>query len=118
MRPDQVQRLQELSEKLADAFLLEADPVEWPGDGKVPTEMTQQERGDRYWCKKNAMATGGVLRFTLDALAKQAGDPSDPADAEKDADAERVVREAEQRSKRLVEEALARAKGKPEKHGR
>ena len=31
MRHDQLQRLQELSEKLADVVLEEADPAEWPG---------------------------------------------------------------------------------------
>ena len=64
MRPDQVERLKELTEKLADRFLMDADPSEWPGDGKSPADLTQQERGDAYWSKKNAMATGGVLRYT------------------------------------------------------
>jgi hypothetical protein len=33
MRPDQIQRLQDLSEKLAEVVLEEADPKEWPGAG-------------------------------------------------------------------------------------
>lgn len=115
MRPDQLQRLADLSEKLADRFLLEADPAEWPGDGKAPRDMTTQERGDAYWMKKNAMATGGVLRFVTEALAKPAppaaGEGADPA---ADSEMDRVVREAEKRSAKLVNEALARAKRKPE----
>jgi hypothetical protein len=116
MRPDQITRLQELTEKLADRFLLEADPAEWPGEGKAPADCTQQERGDAYWCKKNAMATGGVLRFTMDVLAKQAPEPDGktPPDPAKESDLDRQVREAERRSAQLVEEAVAKAKRKPE----
>lgn len=116
MRPDQLTRLQELSEKLAERFLLEADPAEWPGDGQVPADMTQQQRGDSYWCKKNAMATGGVLRFTMDVLAKQtpAEDPKNPPDPSKEADIDRQIRDAERRSAALVEQAIATAKRKPE----
>lgn len=112
MRPDQLQRLADLSEKLADKFLLEADPQEWPGAGKGPTDLTQQERGDGYWAKKNAMATGGVLRYTLDLIAKRpaAGDGAPPDDSDMD----KQIREAERRSKKLVDDALARAKRKPE----
>ena len=113
MRPDQLQRLQELSERLADRFLLEADPAEWPGDGKPPAELSQQERGDAYWCKKNAMATGGVLRYTMDVLAQHQSDDGG-GDAAKEADMDRQIRDAERRSAKLVEEAVARAKAKPE----
>ena len=120
MRADQIQRLQDLSEELADAFLLEADPREWPGQGKAPVDMGQSERGDRYWCKKNAMATGGVLKYTLDLLGKHtAGDPDKPAE---DADLDKAVTAAERRAKQLVDAAVARAARKPEfdkrTHGR
>lgn len=115
MRPDQLQRLADLSEKLADRFLLEADPAEWPGGGKPPAECTSQERGDAYWCKKNAMATGGVLRYTMDLLAKQGPeDPAKPPDPAKDTDLDRQIRDAERRSAELVTAAVERAKRKPE----
>lgn len=115
MRPDQLTRLQELAEKLADKFLIEADPDEWPGAGKLPADLTVQERGDGYWAKKNAMATGGVLRFTMDVLAKQAPeDPAKPGDPEKEADIDRQIKDAEKRSQELVTAAMARAKRKPE----
>jgi hypothetical protein len=114
MRPDQIQRLQELSEKLADSFLLEADPGEWPGDGKGPADLSQQERGDRYWCKKNAMATGGVLRFTMDVLAKQTPTPGDKPPGDDEGDIDRQIREAEKRAARAVQDAVDRAKRKPE----
>lgn len=113
MRADQIQRLQELSESLADRFILEAEPAEWPGSGKPPSAWTQQERGDAVWCKKNAIATGGVLRYALDLITKATGgDPDHPPPD--DGDADKMIREAERRSKKLVDEALARAKAKPE----
>lgn len=115
MRPDQLQRLQELSEKLADSFLLEADPGEWPGDAKAPADLTKQERGDRYWCKKNAMATGGVLRFTMDILAKQAPpDPAKPGDPVEESDLDRQIKEAERKATKAMESVVQRAKAKPE----
>lgn len=110
MRPDQLQRLNDLAEKLADRFLVEADPAEWPGDGMPPADLTQQERGDAYWCKKNAMATGGVLRFVLDITGKHQG----TAPQENDADMEKRVRDAERRAEQLAARVMNRAEGKRE----
>lgn len=110
MRPDQMQRLQDLSEQLADAFILEADPSEWSGSGKSPADITQQERGDRYWCKKNAMATGGVLRYTLDLISHQpaAQDTEDKISADMD----RRIADAERRASAAVDLAVKRAKAR------
>ena len=114
MRPDQIQRIKELTERLADRFLVEADPAEWPGDGKPPGDLTQQERGDAYWAKKNAMATGGVLRYTIDLVVKHQADDPRADEATMNADLDRQIKEAERRSRQLVDEAVARAKAKPE----
>lgn len=57
MRQDQYEKLQSLSERLTDVFLQEADSDKWPGHQLGAIEMGQQTRGDRYWCKKNAVAT-------------------------------------------------------------
>jgi hypothetical protein len=61
MRDDQITRLQALSERLGEVVITEVDPQNWPGAEKIPTDLTQQERGDRYWCKKNAAATMTLL---------------------------------------------------------
>lgn len=61
MRDDQITSLQALSERLGEVVITEVDPHNWPGADKGPTELTQQERGDRYWCKKNAAATMTLL---------------------------------------------------------
>lgn len=65
MREDQIQRLKELSERLADAFIFEADPDNWPGAGLKPCDMTQEERGNRYWSKKDAAATATILNKAI-----------------------------------------------------
>lgn len=51
MRPEQVERLAKIEEDLVDIFTTECEPKKWPGMASV------QERGDRYWHKKNALAT-------------------------------------------------------------
>lgn len=61
MRDDQITRLQALSERLGEVVITEVDPCNWPADGKLPSELTQEERGNRYWCKKNAAATMTLL---------------------------------------------------------
>lgn len=61
MRQDQYEKLQALEEKLTDVFLEEAAPDKWPGAGIEASNMEQQTRGDRYWCKKNAVATMSLI---------------------------------------------------------
>ena len=114
MRQDQFDRLQALSEKLMDALLLEADPTHWSGDGIKPNAMTTRERGDRYWCKKNAVATAGLINrvMTLTGriqLASNAGagpaagevtEPEDGIDAE--------IAAAEREGKRMLDQLLKR----------
>lgn len=57
MRQDQFEALQQRAEQLVDLFLQESNPDKWPGKGLEPGQMDQQTRGDRYWCKKDAVAT-------------------------------------------------------------
>ena len=62
MRQDQYEKLQQLEEKLTDVFIGEASPEKWPGHTLEPGTMDQQTRGDRYWCKKNAVATLSLIQ--------------------------------------------------------
>lgn len=80
MRDDQYLRLQALEEKLTEQFLTEADPVNWSGDGVLPKDMTQDQRGDRYWCKKNAVATISLtMRIgSLIGMVQRRGDTTPP----------------------------------------
>lgn len=61
MRDDQIVRLQALTERLGEVVIEEVDPHKWPGAGKPMAELTQQERGDRYWSKRNAAASMTLL---------------------------------------------------------
>lgn len=101
MREDQIQRLKELSERLADAFIFEADPDHWPGAGLRPNEMTQEERGDRYWCKKDAAATATLLNKTITMqirpethMAGGAGASNDDGD-----ELDKLIKEAEKKGR-------------------
>lgn len=55
--PHFVERLEELADTLTAQLFEEADPKKWTGGSKDLLEMTKQERGDRYWDKKNAAMT-------------------------------------------------------------
>jgi hypothetical protein len=112
MRQDQIERLKDLSEKLADVFLEEADPAMWSGANTPSEAWTQQDRGNRVWEKKGAMATGGVLRYALDLVAKAAPAPgeSKPEDAAEDSDLDKQIKEAERRATEAVNRVVSRAK--------
>lgn len=70
---NQIEQLKKLSEKMIDVVIAEADPSTWAGANKTLDEMTEQERGDRYWCKKNAnqVITTAVKLETLIALCER-----------------------------------------------
>lgn len=115
MRQDQYEKLQELTEKLTDAFISEADPAVWPGHGVAIAAMDQQTRGDRYWCKKNAAATLSVLMRVQNLIgvfergippALGAGDDGGQSELDKDIDS--AEREAQRILARLQKDARGR----------
>lgn len=118
MREDQYLKLQALHAKLVDVALVEADPENWSGAGHLPRELSQQDRGDRYWCKKNAVATLSVAIRIDTLLAKvqgpnvtpgKKGDEDDGEDAAAGLlDAE--VNAAEREAKRLLRNLQNKAK--------
>ena len=112
MRPDQIARLQDLSEQLADVFITEADPTNWSGDGKLPCDMSRDERGSRHWDRKGAMGTGGVLKYTLDLVAAATKNAIDDPNAqtERDADLDAKISDAEKRAAAAVARVMNKAK--------
>ena len=116
MREDQYHRLQALEEKLTEQFLFEAEPANWPADGVHPKDMTQEDRGNRYWCKKNAVATISLtIRIgTLIGKVQGIGIVTPPADSEGEdtgtglLDAEVAAAEAE--AKKLLKKLQAKSK--------
>ena len=114
MRPDQIERLKELSENLADVFIIEADPVNWSGGG-LPRDMSQEERGNRHWDRKGALGTGAVLSHTLNVIKHYeerhaAGNPEeDPG-----GDLDKAIGEAERRAQAALARVMDKSKGRDE----
>lgn len=95
MRPDQIQRLRELQEKLAEVVLEEADPDTWPGAGMPLADVDRDTRGDRFWCKKNAAATFALLERTTSTLTYSPNDRQPQEEQEVDIDKQIAKREKE-----------------------
>jgi hypothetical protein len=105
MRDDQFERLEQLQEKLCESVFDEADPDNWPGKDKLPMEMSKDERGDRYWCKKNAAATLTLLTKTL-SLAHFKESPDIPAPGSQSSpedDFEKEIKKAERDAAKQLE---------------
>lgn len=100
MRADQITKLSSLSSDLTDVVLGEADPTSWPGDGKKLVELTQDERGDRYWSKKNAAATLSLLIkiHTMLGIADRGLNQVMPEDDDMDAE----IAKAEKAAKKIL----------------
>lgn len=117
IRQDQYEKLQAMSEKLTDVFLSEADPDNWPGSGWNPQQLTKEQRGDRYWSKKNAVATLSIISkiaqlTTVIQESSAAGlGSANVVDDEDGLDAE--IRQAEKEAAKLLD-GLTRASAKRE----
>lgn len=126
MRQDQFEKLQQLHEKLMDVFLEEADPGAWPGHGLALVAMDQKTRGDRYWCKKNAVGTAALLQRVgglADRVRERSADdvpgPESVTEPTEELDAE--VAAAEKEAQRLLDEVqrgAAKAAFDKRVHGR
>lgn len=114
MRQDQFERLQALSDKLTDVVLTDADPAGWVGNGKLPKDLTQQERGDAYWCRKMAVATLSVLNrvAVLTDIVREQSNAGNGA-AKVSADAETLdaeIKAAEKDAAKLLDKLQRRTK--------
>lgn len=104
MRDDQLTRLQDLNNELIDVFVEEADPKEWPGAGKPLASLEQQERGDRFWCKKNAAATLTLavkIQSMIDQRTRPDWKPGQDDDKDLDQELAAAEREAAKRIERI-----------------
>lgn len=111
MREDQARKLEALTERMADVVILEADPWKWPGSGvDDPADWTKDERGDRYWCKKNAAASLTLLtklvQLGIDWRTRKPGDRPDDSE-----DIDETIRAAERKASKLLEKTLAGVRG-------
>lgn len=116
MRQDQYERLQALSEKLTDVFIDEADSDKWPGLGIAANAMESQTRGDRYWCKKNAVATVSLIQriHTLTGLIQRdsgAGNGSAAVTGEpEESSLDKEIASAEREAEKLMDKVRSKAK--------
>lgn len=62
MRQDQFEKIQAMNESLADVFINEVNPANWPGADQPIDMQDAKIRGDRYWMKKNAVATMTLMQ--------------------------------------------------------
>lgn len=104
MRQDQRIRLMEVSERLAEAVLLDADPNNWAGTGKTLMDMTKDERGDAAWCRKTAVQSVALLVRVEQLLRDDKAQV--PGDGDPDPQAEI------ERAEKAASAALARAMAK------
>lgn len=102
MRPDQLMRLAALQEKILDTVLVEADPSNWPGGDTLPMNMTQEDRGDRYWCKKNAAATFTLLTKAV-SLSNYKGENGGITQSDPHEDLEKEIAAAERAAIKKLE---------------
>lgn len=116
MRADQYEKLQALQEKLVDVFLMEADSDNWPGANLTSAAMDQQTRGDRYWSKKNAVATGGLIQrvsnltMKIEMANSQPGGGGADEVRDEESDLDKQVAAAEKEGKRLLDKVQKKAK--------
>lgn len=108
MRADQLAKLQFLEEKLVDVVLKEADPDLWTGATTELKDLTKDERGDRYWCKKNAAATLSVLTKTMSVHGMVTRKLSEvgagrASDTDDDSDLDREVNRAEREAEKILQ---------------
>lgn len=123
MRIDQYERLQRLEEQLLDAFLSEADPTSWSGAGIPISTMDKQTRGDRYWCKRNAAATGVLVCKVRDLnappgakgqMAVPGGDQTQAEADEMEAELSSYEKQAEALMRQVQSgQKITRSKAKP-----
>ena len=99
MREDQIIRLDELSEEIGDIFLYDANPENWTGTGIKPSDLSPQERGDAYWCRKVAIQTGSLLARVLDLAERDKNNVMNPVTPD---DADKELHKFEKQAKELL----------------
>lgn len=105
MRPDQRIRLAEVTERLAEAVILDADPDNWTAPGKALADMSQEERGDAAWCRKTAVQSVTLLAkmLTLQAAGEDGTRPPDEPDPEAE------IARAEKAAAKALDRVMANA---------
>lgn len=106
-----IARLDALAERLTDVVLDEANPDNWSGGNKQMAKLTKDERGSRYWDKKNAAATLTVLvkvHSLIDLNARTNGGKAiKQAEDEEAEDLAKQINAAEKEAMKIIERVAA-----------
>jgi hypothetical protein len=95
IRPDQLERMNDLAQRLTEVFLEECDPTHWP-------DLDSRDgRGDRLWLKKNAAKTLAIVTQLVFVGQRIEGRDSN-APTEHDHDLEQLIARAEQRAAAML----------------
>ncbi|EBQ4755632.1 TPA: hypothetical protein H2A59_004915 [Salmonella enterica] len=107
MYDDYRTRLTNLSDKLTNVVIEEADPDNWSGSKKPVKELTKDERGDRYWDKKNAAASLTLLIKVHSLIGMQTrGATGENADDDDDFGLAQQVAKAEKEAAAIIERVM------------
>ncbi|MCW1973465.1 UNVERIFIED_ORG: hypothetical protein FHW05_002313 [Pantoea agglomerans] len=100
----------DLADRLTEIAITECDVTQWPGHGKAVTEMTKEERGDRYWSKQNATATITLIKNLHNLVSQREGGQKDRMNANPNAaDVEETVEQQAARAEREAKAAIKKA---------
>lgn len=109
MREEQYQRLHALQEKLLDLAIDEGNPETWTAFGIPVKDLTKDQRGDRYWCKKNAVATFSLTMKvgSLLGMIERSKAPVDDQEGEVEGDGllDEEIKAAEKEAARMLKKA-------------
>lgn len=110
MRQDQYERLQELGTKIADVALFDADPENWIGANVPAKDLTKEQRGDAYWCRKLAVSSLSVLMRVQSVIGhlELSGAGSKPPEEVESDGLEADIRDAEQQATQLLDSLTKR----------
>ena len=90
-----------MTEKLIDVYLTEADPDLWEGSNIPMEDWTKEIRGNRYWSKKNGVATI-ALAIRTKTLLDQVKQTKPNADGEIESELDDEVKSAEKEASILM----------------
>lgn len=101
MREDQRKRLAEISDRLVEQVIDDADPLNWAGAGQRLNAMDQETRGNAMWCRKVAVQTVALMM----KVEQLAADPSGALGKNNpdDEDVERGIARAEKAAAELLD---------------
>ncbi|EHA8559121.1 hypothetical protein JKC89_003746 [Salmonella enterica] len=107
---DYFSRLTALSGKLLDVAIEESDPDNWQSAGKPIKSLSTEERGNRYWDKKNAAGSLTLLIKVQSLIGMHSkAKPLTKLGAEQpDDDFDNRIKRAEKEAEKILDRVLSK----------